>query len=102
MSSASAAVAACMMLAVAVCLQCATPVAEAAVSSPARRHDKPVRPRPMAADQPSNQTAAVATADDYDDGNANYDDDYEDNGNYHKKLPVTTTLVDDDSSTDMK
>lgn len=97
MSSLSAAVvAACVMLAVAVCLQCVTPVAEAAVS-PARRHDKPVRPRPVAADQPSNQTAATA-ADDYDDGNANYDDDYEDSGNYHKKLPVATA---DDNSMDI-
>jgi len=73
------------LMAVATLLQCATPVTEAAVS-PARRHDGPGRHGPMAADQPTRGVNRSAAADEYDD--ANYDDpDYEDNGNYRKRLP---------------
>lgn len=88
---ASAVTAACALL---LLLAVTTPVAQAAVSPARRRHERPARPGPVAADQPVDNNrpvaAAAATADEYDD--ANYDElqpDYEDNGNYHRPLPDT-------------
>lgn len=83
-------VAAALLLAVAVLSLCATPpAAEAATATSHRRqHDKRARLPQTAVEQ---ATAAAADDDgDYDNGVANYDE-YEDNGDYHRKPPPTTT-----------
>lgn len=93
-SSVSVAAFATLLMAVAVLQQHVAPVAEAATSPVRRHHEKRARHQPIAADQPA-ADRVKPPEDDY--GGADYDDEeYEDNGSYHRRpTPAITTAAAD-------